>query len=117
LVDEFRVQDGETSIAFAHEMGGGVARATLTEDCDTSDATEEFSGRENTRLFVTLSQVGEDSLIGTDYYTFAGGCVTYSFELRGEGIGALHAEARSALDFTPRSSVEAGVEAETDFEF
>ena len=116
MVTEFRIQDGETSIALAHEAAGGVARATLTENCDTSDATEEFSGRENTRLFVTLLRVGEDSLVGTDYYTFAGGCVTYSFELRGEGKGALHAEARSALDFTPRSSVEASVESETDFE-
>jgi len=116
MVTEFRIQDGETSIALAHEAAGGVARATLTEDCDTSDATEEFSGRENTRLFVTLSRVGEDALVGTDYYTFAGGCVTYSFELRGEGKGALHAEARSALDFTPRSAVEASVESETDFE-
>ena len=117
MVTEFQVRDGETSIGLsAQEGAGGVARATLTEDCDTSDATEEFSGRENTRLFVTLLRVGEDSLIGTDYYTFAGGCVTYSFELRGEGKGALHAEARSALDFTPRSSVEASIESETDFE-
>jgi len=117
MVTEFRVRDGETSIALAHEAAGGVVQATLTEDCDTSDATEEFSGKEDTRLFVTISSAGEDALIGTHYYTFAGGCVTYSFDLRGAGKGARYAEARGALDFTPRTSVEEGVENETDFEF
>jgi hypothetical protein len=118
MVTEFRVRDGETSIGLtAQEGAGGVAHATLTEDCDTSDATEEFSGKESTRLFVTISRAGEDALIGTHYYTFAGGCVTYSFDLRGDGKGALYAEARSAIGFTPRRSIEAGVESETDFEF
>lgn len=118
MVTEFRVRDGETAIGLtANSEGGGVVRATLTEDCDTSDATEEFSGKEDTRLFVTISSAGEDALIGTHYYTFAGGCVTYSFDLRGAGKGARYAEARSALDFTPRTSVEEGVESETDFEF
>jgi hypothetical protein len=117
MVTEFRVRDGETSIGLsAQEGAGGVARATLTEGCDTSDATEEFSGKEHTRLFVDILRAADDALIGTEYYTFSGGCVTYSFELRGEGKGALHAEARSALDFTPRSSVEASIESETDFE-
>jgi len=117
MVTEFRVRDGETSIALAHEEAGGVARATLTEHCDTSDATEEFSGKEDTRLFVTISSAGDDSLSATHYYTFAGGCVTYSFDLRGAGKGARYAEAQSALDFTPRASVEERVESEIDFEF
>jgi hypothetical protein len=117
MVTEFQVRDGETSIGLsAHEGAGGVARAPPTKNRKKPNDTEEFSGKENTRLFVTLSRVGEDSLVGTDFYTFAGGCVTYSFELRGEGKGALHAEARSALGFTPRSSVEASIESETDFE-
>jgi hypothetical protein len=116
MVTEFRVRDGETLIALAQEGAGGVARATLTEDCDTSDATEEFSGKEDTRLFVKLSRAGEDALVGTHYYTFSGGCVTYTFELRGEEKGVLYGEAQGALGFTPRSSVENGVERETDFE-
>ena len=116
-VTEFRVRDGETSIVLAHGAAGGEAHATLTENCDTSDATEEFSGKEDTRLFVTISSAGDDALVATHYYTFAGGCVTYSFDLRGAGTGVRYAEAQSALGFTPRTSVEEGVESETDFEF
>jgi len=115
-VTEFRVRDGETSIALtAHSGAGGVVRATLTEGCDTSNATEEFSGKDNVRLFVEITSSVDDALVGTHFYTFAGGCATYSFDLRGVGKGALYAEARSALDFTPRSAVEEGIERETGF--
>lgn len=115
-VTEFQVRDGETSIALtAYSGAGGVVRATLTETCDTSNATEEFSGRDNARLFVEIRSSVDDALVGTNYYTFAGGCATYSFDLRGERKGALYAEARSALDFTPRQAVEEGIERETGF--
>ncbi len=116
-VTEFRIRDGETTIALtSHSVAGGTARAVLTEDCDTKGATEEFSGNEDARLFVEITSRVDESLIGTDYYKFAGGCVTYSFDLRGEGKGALYAQARSALDFTPRNEVEDTLESETDFE-
>ena len=116
-VTEFTIRDGETVIALtSHSEAGGTARAVLTEECDTTDATEEFSGNEDARLFVKISSPVDDSLRGTHYYKFAGGCVTYSFDLRGEGKGALYAQARSALDFTPRSLVEEGLKSETDFE-
>lgn len=116
-VTEFTIRDGETVIALAsHSEAGGTARAVLTEDCDTMDAIEEFSGKEDARLFVDISASVDDSLVGTHYYKFAGGCVTYSFDLRGEGKGALYAQARNALDFTPRSLVEDELESEADFE-
>jgi hypothetical protein len=115
-VTEFRIRDGETAIALtSHSEAGGLARAVLTEDCDTSDATEEFSGIDGARLFVDFAAPVDDALIGAHYYRFAGGCVTYSFELRGEGKGALYAQATNALDFTPRSSIVEGLERETDF--
>ena len=115
-VTEFRIRDGETAIALtSHSETGGLARAVLTEDCNTSDAIEEFSGIEGTRLFVDIETPVDDSLIGTDYYMFAGGCVTYSFELHGEGKGAAFAQARNALGFTPRSAIVEGLERETDF--
>ena len=116
-VTEFRIRDGETAIALtSHSEAGGSARAVLTEDCDTTGATEEFSGQEEARLFVDISTRVDDSLVGTHYYKFAGGCVTYSFNLRGEGKGGLYAQARSALGLTPRSLVEDGLEREADFE-
>jgi len=116
-VTEFRVRDGETTIGLtSHSESGGVARAVLTKSCDTSDATEEFSGKEDARLFVKISSPVDDALIGKHYYKFVGGCVTYSFELRGEGKGALYAQAQSALDFTSRSTVEDDIKEDADFE-
>jgi len=116
-VSEFRVRDGETTIGLtSHSESGGVVRAVLTEDCDTSDATEEFSGKEDARLFVSISSPVDDALTGEHYYTFAGGCVTYSFDLRGERKGALYAQAQSALDFAPRSLVEDELKRVGDFE-
>jgi hypothetical protein len=113
----FRIRDGETVIELrSHSEAGGLARATFTSSCNTSGATEQLSGKEGTRLFVRLRPLVDDVLIGKQFYTFPGGCVTYDFDLRGEGVGARFSEAERALDFTPRSRIEEAVERETDFE-
>jgi hypothetical protein len=116
-VTVFHVRDGETIIELrSHSEAGGSARATFTSTCNTSGATEQLSGKEGTRLFVRQSPLVNDVLIRKQFYTFPGGCVTYDFDLRGEGVGARFSEADGALDFTPRSVIENAIETETDFE-
>jgi hypothetical protein len=117
-VTAFLVRDGETVMEMRSlSESGGLARATFTSDCDTSGATEQLSGKEGTRLFVRLRPLVNDHLIGRQFYVFPGGCVTYEFDLRGEGKGARFSEAEGALNFVPRSVIEDAVETETDFEF
>jgi hypothetical protein len=117
-VTVFHVRDGETVIELSSlSEAGGLARATFDSGCDTSGATEQLSGKEGTRLFVSQRPLVNDHLTRREFYTFPGGCVTYDFDLRGEGVGARFSEAEGALDFVPRSVIEDAVEAETDFEF
>ena len=103
----FEVSDrGTTFYLDSDRAGAHAVRVDLRESCDTSDASEVPSDTPKARQFERIDSLG-DRYGGERLYVFEGGCVTYRFEFQGDGRTELAREVSLALDFFPRSEIEA----------
>ena len=97
------VVDGRTVIFLTSDRAGFRAvDVTLTKTCSTAGATQVPTDEPGTGRYerVVLRQ---ESYSGSRYYVFDGGCVTYHFDLTGEGRTALADEVTLAMSFLSRA--------------
>jgi hypothetical protein len=92
--------------------GAHAIEVVLTEDCDTSGATEIPSDREDLRRFERVTQVAPQ-YHGRRYYVFDGGCLTVVFTLAGENRGEPLALATHSLGVVSREDLAAQVHEES----
>jgi hypothetical protein len=114
---DFQATDDYTRFFLDSDRAGFRAvKVELRDSCDTGGATKvppDTPGIEQYERIDTL----EGRYRGTRYYVFEGGCVTYDFDLSGEGRTELAREVSLALDFFPRAELERmAQEADLDIE-
>lgn len=111
------VRDGRARFWLGNDRAGARAvRVTLEETCDTKGATE-LSDRPPTRRFLRVDQLARRNA-GAWLHLFGGGCVTYDFAVPKDtyDFDAFNVELDAALDFFPRSAVDAEVRRRYDAE-
>jgi hypothetical protein len=81
--------------------GMKAVEVTLTRTCDTS-GTPIPSDEPGTRLFVR-AQTDGDRYVGTRYYLFSGGCITYNVDLPKQQAPVLSTEVSTAIGMLPRA--------------
>jgi membrane-associated phospholipid phosphatase/serine/threonine protein kinase len=88
------------------QAGARAVEVTLLrpDECDVTRATEVPSDDAGAKRFEEPEQLPPD-LVSTRYYLFPGGCITYRFHLRGEGVAGLVLTADSALASEPRTTL------------
>jgi serine/threonine protein kinase len=88
------------------QAGPRAVEVTLLrpDECDVTQATEVPSDEAGAKRFEEPQQLPPD-LVSTRYYLFPGGCITYQFHLRGEGVAGLLLTADSALAAEPRTTL------------
>jgi hypothetical protein len=96
------------------DRGGARAlRVSLDRTCETGDALEVPSLRTDIRRYDRVDAV-QSGYRGDRYLKFHGGCVTYHFNLRGEGSYGEVALISVALSFVPRADLAASVRKYSD---
>lgn len=110
------VKDGSSRLTMDSDRAGvEAAHATLTSSCDISGSTEVPTDEAGTRRFERITAL-RNRFTGFRYYTFEGGCVTYSFNFAGVGRTALAEEVSLAFGFVGRDDIAAKIEEETGFD-
>lgn len=93
--------------------GDGAIEVGLVPSCDTRGAKEIPSDREGMRRFERVIEVSPD-YVGTRYYVFDGGCLTFDFKLGGDSHGEALALASELVGAVPRSELRAQVREDSD---
>ena len=88
--------------------GDGAIEVRLVPSCDTRGATEIPSDREGMRRLERVSEVSPD-YVGTRYYVFDGGCLTFDFKLGGDSHGEALALASELVGALPRGDLRTQV--------
>jgi hypothetical protein len=81
--------------------------------CDTHGATEIPRDREGMRRLERVREVSPH-YVGTRYYVFDGGCLTFHFQLGGDSHGEALALASELVGAVPRSDLRAQVREDSD---
>jgi hypothetical protein len=106
---EIRPRDGEASLFFNSDRDGVHALTVLLRpSCDLAGATEVPSEHPEMRRYERVTRV-DTGYGGERYYTFAGGCVTLRFDLRGSTRGEPVAAAAESIAFLSRRNLDAMV--------
>ncbi|HJR44624.1 MAG TPA: phosphatase PAP2 family protein [Actinomycetota bacterium] len=110
------VSDGRTRMFFDSDRAGFRAvDLTFTASCDTTGATEVLLNDEpGTKRFERVI-LRADRYVGSRYYTLAGGCVRYDFDLTGPGRTTLADEISTALTFVEKAPLVEVLERRTGF--
>jgi hypothetical protein len=107
-------EDGRTTIGFSSDRDGRSALTVyLRQSCDLSGATEVPSEQPEMRRWERVTRVSH-GYGGDRHYTFAGGCITYRFDLKGSTRAEPVAAISEALGFLRRSSVAQQVHDSSD---
>jgi hypothetical protein len=93
--------------------GTGAIEVRLVPSCDTHGATEIPSDREGMRRLERVREVSPH-YVGTRYYVFDGGCLTFHFQLGGDSHGEALALASELVGAVPRSDLRAQVREDSD---
>jgi hypothetical protein len=93
--------------------GDGAIQVRLVPSCDTRGATEIPSDREGMRRLERVSEVSPH-YVGTRYYVFDGGCLTFHFHLGGDSHGEALALASQVVGAVPRGDLRAQVRKDSD---
>ncbi|MGH2807159.1 MAG: hypothetical protein ACRDKT_07770 [Actinomycetota bacterium] len=114
---EFDATDDYTRFFLDSDRAGFHAvKVELRPSCDIGRATEVPPDTPGIEQFERIDTL-EGRYRGTRFYVFEGGCVTYDFDLSGEGRTELAHEVSLALDFFPRAELERmAAEANIDIE-
>jgi hypothetical protein len=103
---EIRPRDGQVSLFFNSDRDGVHALTVLLRpSCDLTGATEVPSEQPEMRRFERVTRVSS-GYGGERHYTFAGGCVTYRFDLRGSTRAEPVAAAAESLAFLSRRNLD-----------
>ncbi|MFL6128152.1 MAG: hypothetical protein ACJ73E_03700 [Mycobacteriales bacterium] len=101
----FDARDGQTSLRLGSDREGTAALTVLVRpSCDLTGAAEVPSEWPELRRYERVTRVSS-GYGGERHYTFAGGCVTYRFDLRGNTRAEAVAVITDALGFVSRSNV------------
>jgi uncharacterized ParB-like nuclease family protein len=84
--------------------GSHAFNATLTGKCNTSGATRVPSDQVGARRFERIDALGQ-RYVGSRYYVFPGGCVTYHFDFAGPGRTSLANDVSVGLSLVSRKAV------------
>ena len=93
--------------------GRGALRVSVNASCDLSDSLEVPSLRADIRRYDRVDAV-RSGYRGDRYFVFRGGCVTYHFNLRGEGSYGEVALISVALGFVSRTDLAESVREYSD---
>lgn len=85
----------------------------LTTSCQVRGATETPSERPGMKRYERVTRL-TGGYAGERYYTFAGGCITYRFDLQGQSRAEPVAEISQALSVVSRKSVQDWVHEHSD---
>jgi hypothetical protein len=103
---EIRPRDGRAELFFNSDRDGVHALVVaLQPSCDLTGATEVPSEQPEMRRYERVTRVST-GYGGERHYTFAGGCVTYRFDLRGTTRGEPVAAAAESLAFLSRRNLD-----------
>jgi hypothetical protein len=110
-VNDFKAQRGRSRLWLdlgTHDQN--AVTMTFTGSCDRGTARSTRSDEPGTRRYdeVTLAPT---AYRGTRYYVFAGGCVTYVFDVRGAAATQAVRTISHALSFVDRDAIRRYVEA------
>jgi hypothetical protein len=112
--EKLEVQQDHSEMVLASDRAGEHAlRVTLTRTCDIRDAVRIPSDEPQTERYENILQV-QDSYRAIRSYVFAGGCVTYRFQLTTERPSVLLNEATLMVGFIPRAVLREAIERDTD---
>jgi hypothetical protein len=107
-------RNGSTRLSLDSDRDGvGAIEVRLVPSCDTQGATEIPSDREGMRRLERVNEVSPH-YVGTRYYVFDGGCLTFHFHLGGDSHGEALALASQLVGAVPRSDLRAQVRKDSD---
>jgi hypothetical protein len=111
---QFQVFDGESNLYLESDRARGhPVKVLLAPNCDPGDSSKVPSDELDTERFERISAVS-DSYVGTRFYVFEGGCVTYDFDFQGVGRTALAEQASTILGFQRQADIAAEIEERQD---
>jgi hypothetical protein len=96
-----------------NDRGGREALRVLLDDtCDTTGAVRIPSDEPGTTRYEKVERITPD-YVGSRFYVFEGGCVTYEFNLETDQPSLLLNEASVMVGFVNRSTLRAELDEET----
>jgi hypothetical protein len=103
--NEIDPQDGTTTFWLNSDRDGAKALAVLLRPtCDIGGGTEVPSEQPGMRRYERVTRVSQ-GYGGERHYVFAGGCVTYQFDLQGKTRAEPVAALSEALSFVSRADL------------
>jgi hypothetical protein len=107
-------RNGRSRLSLDSDRDGvGAIEVLLEPTCNTSGATEIPSDREGMRRWERVKEVSPH-YVGSRYYVFDGGCLTFDFRLGGDSHGEALALASQLVGAAPRDELRAQVRADSD---
>lgn len=102
-----QIADGRAQFWLTSDRTGARAvEVDLTPACDVSGASRVSSDEPGTHRFERVRSVAS-GYVGTRYYLFDGGCVTYRFDLQGTTFAEPVTQATRAVSFVSRATIDA----------
>ncbi len=103
--EALKASNGQATFSLTSDRDGTkAATISLLPTCTITGATEVPSERSGTRRYERVSRVSP-GYQGDRFYTFAGGCITYHFDLHGKSRGVPLASVTQALGFITRDTL------------
>jgi hypothetical protein len=99
------VRNSGTEMVLSNDRGGERALTVRLDDtCDTNGAIRVPSDEPETTRYEAVERISPN-YVGTRFYVFDGGCVTYRFELGTKESSVLLNEASLMVGFVPRDTI------------
>lgn len=111
--DSLEVRNSGTEMSLNNDRGGRQALRVLLDDtCDVSGAVRIPSDEPGTTRYEKVARISPD-YVGSRFYVFEGGCVTYEFQLATDQPSVLLNEASVMVGFVNRSTLRTELDEET----
>jgi hypothetical protein len=111
--ESLEVRNSGTEMTLENDRGGPLAlKVLLDHTCDTTGAVRIPSDEPGTTRYERVERVSPD-YVGSRFYVFDGGCVTYEFHLDTEQPSVLLNEASLMVGFVNRSALRAELDEDT----
>jgi len=111
--ESLEVRNSGTEMTLKNDRGGAQAlKVFLDHTCDTTGAVRIPSDEPGTTRYEKVERVSPD-YVGSRFYVFDGGCVTYEFNLATEQSSVLLNETSLMVGFVNRSTLQAELDQET----
>jgi len=111
--ESLEVRNSGTEMTLENDRGGKTALKVFLDDtCDTTGAVRIPSDEPGTTRYEKVERISPD-YVGSRFYVFDGGCVTYEFNLETDQSSVLLNEASLMVGFVNRSTLRAELDEET----